>query len=275
MTEKEFFAFSKLIYSECGIKMPPTKKTMLKTRLMKRLRSLGMDSFSCYYEYVSSPNGRSEELWSLIDVVSTNKTDFFREPSHFDYLVQNALPALLETHGPGNLKRIRIWSAGCSSGEEPYTLAIVMSEYSQKIRGLKFSILSTDISTKVLDKAVVGIYEHEKVLPIPMALKKKYLMRSKDKNKDFVRFTPEIRSLIKFRRLNLMENDFQIREPMQIIFCRNVIIYFDRPTQEAVLSRICRHLIPGGYLFVGHSETLSGLNLPLVPLSNTVYRKSV
>lgn len=274
MSAREFHDFSSLIYTECGIKMPPAKKTMLTARLTKRLRSLGLDSFGQYYAYVCSPNGRSEELRSLIDVVSTNKTDFFREPAHFDYLVQMALPELMGAFKSGFRKKLRLWSAGCSTGEEPYTLAIVLSESAEKYRGLNFSILSTDISTKVLKKAALGIYEQEKVEPVPMSLRKKYFMKSKDKNKRLVRIMPEIRSLLEFRRLNFMQNDFQIREPMHVIFCRNVIIYFDRPTQEAVLYRLCRYLIPGGYMFTGHSETLNGLDLPLVPVANTVYRKS-
>ncbi|MCP4108461.1 MAG: protein-glutamate O-methyltransferase [Desulfobacteraceae bacterium] len=270
MSAKTFSRFSAFIKTEIGINMPDAKKTMLQARLQKRLRKLGIKTFEEYYDYVFSPAGVEKELANMIDVITTNKTDFFREPQHFDYLVQTVLPELISTRGMK--KKAMVWSAGCSSGEEVYTLAMVLSEFSYKFPGFQYSILGTDISTKVLKEAVVGIYDHEKVEPVPLTLRKKYLLRSKDKEKQLVRIAPELRSLVSFRRVNFMENDLGIREAVDIIFCRNVLIYFDRPTQEKVLNRLCRYLKPGGYMFMGHSETLSGLNVSLIPACSTVYK---
>jgi len=276
MSEKDFRRLSEFIYQECGIHLPPSKKTMVEGRLRKRLRTLGMTSFRQYCDYLFSPEGMATENIPMINVVTTNKTDFFREPEHFDHLVETVIPSLIQMYGLGITRELKVWSAACSSGEEPYTLAMVLSDFGEKWTGFRFSILATDISTSVLDKAMLGIYEHDRVNPIPLPLRKKYLMRNKDRKKELVRIVPELRALVKFRRLNLMDENFGIREPMAVIFCRNVIIYFDKQTQERLLNRLCDHLIPGGYLFMGHSETLHGLNVPLVHPAKgmtTIYRR--
>lgn len=273
MSSKDFSRLSEVIYRECGIKMSEGKKVMLEARLRRRLRDLCMQSFAEYCDYVLSPRGIENELFLMINEVTTNKTDFFREPRHFEYLVNTALPQVMRVDGAGTRRSLNIWSAGCSTGEEPYTLAMVLSAFAEQYGSLKFMILATDISTKVLQKATRAIYEMKAVEPVPAAMKKKYLLRSKDRNRDLVRIAPELRALVRFRRLNFMEGDFGMREPMDIIFCRNVIIYFDRPTQERLLNRFCEHLLPGGYLFMGHSETLNGLDVPLTPVGSTVYRK--
>jgi len=212
-----------------------------------------------------------EEIVPLIDVVTTNKTDFFREPGHFDFLVEKALPDL--TSRGGNGKPLLVWSAGCSTGEEPYTLAMVMSEYAQSHPGFRFRILATDISTDVLAKAEMGVYSKEVVSPVPAALKRKYLMGSRDPGSSRVRVVPELRRLVEFRRLNFMDADYGLSERADAIFCRNVIIYFDRPTQERVLQRLSRHLVPNGYMFVGHAETLHDMDLPLAPVAPALYRR--
>jgi chemotaxis protein methyltransferase CheR len=203
-------------------------------------------------------------------MVTTNKTDFFREPDHFDYLTRTVLPDWCLRHEGA---RLNIWSAGCSSGEEPYTLAMVLSEYAVSHPGFDFRILATDISTRVLEKAKAAIYPEALVEPVPMNLKKKYLLRSKDRSSGMVRIVPELREKVRFRRLNFMDQDFGMRDQLDIIFCRNVIIYFDRPTQEKLLQRFHRQMKPGAFIFMGHSETLSGLNVPLTSVYPTVYRK--
>jgi chemotaxis protein methyltransferase CheR len=270
MTEKDFRLFSKLIEGVCGIKMPDVKKHMLESRLRKRLRSLDMHSFRDYYDFLTSAEGRRIEMVPMIDAVTTNKTDFFREPAHFTYLTEKVLPELLGTRASN---RVKIWSAGCSSGEEPYTLAMVLSEYARNRERFTFSILATDICTSVLETAHRGIYEEEKIAPVPHDMRKRYLLRSKDRNRGVVRMAPEMRTLITFRRLNFLDNGYGIPDLMQIIFCRNVLIYFDRPTQERVINNFCSHLQPGGHLFLGHSETINGLNVPLVQVNSTIYRK--
>lgn len=268
--DREFKRFSEFIETQCGIRMPASKKTMLEARLQKRLRSLGMDSFRAYCDFLLSPEGIKNELIPMIDVVTTNKTDFFREPAHFDFLNKNIL---VKIGVSGISRKLRVWSAGCSSGEEPYTLAMVLHDFAEKCYGFDFSILATDICTTVLEKAALGVYQIEDVDPVPLELKRKYLLKSRDKSKGIVRIAPELRRLVKFRRLNFMDDDFGISEPMDIIFCRNVIIYFDRRTQEKLLNKFCRHMAPGGYLFLGHSETLNGLDVPLVQVYSTVYKK--
>lgn len=271
MSHGEFAHFSEFIYGECGIKMPPSKKTMLEARLQKRLRRLGIGSFSDYAHYLASREGIENELVHLIDVVTTNKTDFFREPAHFEFLTDSVIPTLT-ADGALSHRGFRVWSAGCSSGEEPYTMAMVLAEYGSQHHGFSFGILATDICTTVLETAHMAVYEEEKVEPVPLAMKRKYLLRGKGDHKGLVRIAPEFRGLVKFRRLNFMDDNFGMRESFDVIFCRNVIIYFDRVTQERLINKFCRHLVPGGYLFMGHSETLNGLDVPLVQVASTVYR---
>lgn len=271
--DREFQRFSSLIYESVGIKMPPAKKTMLEARLQKRLKAIGIPSFEKYGDYVFSPEGRASELVHLIDVVTTNKTDFFREPAHFEFLVKTAIPSIL--HGRVDLTRepLRIWSAGCSTGEEPYTLAMVLSEFADGRPEFRAAITASDICTQVLQTAKTAIYPEDRTDPIPLNLKKKYLLRSRERSKSLVRIAPGLRSLVSFRRINFMDDDFGIAEKMDIIFCRNVVIYFDKPTQLILMRKFHRQLRPGGYLFIGHSETLSGLDVDFKPVASTVYRK--
>jgi chemotaxis protein methyltransferase CheR len=276
MTTQDFERLSHFIYGHCGIKMPPVKRTMLESRLQKRLRLLGVPSFRDYCDLLfKSPDG-SSELVHMIDAVTTNKTDFFREPVHFSFLSETVLPEFMQ----GGDSRMRVpftvWSSACSSGEEPYTLALVMSEFERQNPGFKFTIMATDISTKVLDKANAGIYEENQISMIPLLLKQRYFLRSKDRTKSQVRVVSELRSSIAFQRLNLMDEKYTLREgSLDAIFCRNVIIYFDRRTQGALLDRLCRYIKRDGYLFLGHSETIHGFDLPLVRMSSTIYRKVV
>jgi chemotaxis protein methyltransferase CheR len=271
LSEKDFIRLKHFIYEECGIKITAAKRTMIEARLQKRLRALGLATFSRYCDYLFSPQGMADELVHMIDVITTNKTDFFREPIHFSYLTDKALQAILTRSG--TKRTVTVWSAGCSSGEEAYTLAIVLQEFAD-YHDLDFTILASDISTRMLEKARLAIYDEERVAPIPAALRKKYLLRSKDREKGIYRIVPELRERVKFRRVNFMEGDLWFKEPIDVIFCRNVIIYFDKPTQEKLLNKLCRCLSVNGYLFLGHSETLLGMNLPLVQVAPTVYRKA-
>ncbi|MHB8907581.1 MAG: CheR family methyltransferase [Syntrophales bacterium] len=275
LSREDFLRLSAFIHAECGIKITEGKKVMLEARFQKRLRILGMKTFNDYCAYLFSPEGMEHELYHMIDTVTTNKTDFFREPSHFELLVNTVLPAIIASPKPGARKKLSIWSAGCSTGEEPYTLAMVVNEFVQRYPDPDFTwfILATDISTKVLEKARQAVFDRDRVIPVPDSLKRKYLLKSKDRNKGLVRIVPELRQVVDFRRLNFMDDDFGFREKIDIIFCRNVIIYFDRSTQARLLNKFCRQMVPGGYLFMGHSETLHGLDVPLVQVAPTVYRK--
>jgi chemotaxis protein methyltransferase CheR len=274
LSRQDFERLSRFISEHCGIKMPPAKKTLLESRLQKRLRTVGTPSFREYCDYLfENPDGMSE-LVHMIDAVTTNKTDFFREPVHFTFLSETVLPEFVRNQGIAGDQRFAVWSAGCSSGEEPYTLAIVLSEFAAHNPGFQFTIMATDISTKVLDKARNGIYDEDQIAMIPYALKQKYFMRSKDREKNLVRVVPALRSLIRFQRLNLMDERFPVPEAsLDAIFCRNVMIYFERNTQNKLLGRLCRYLKTGEHLFLGHSETVHGFELPLLRIASTIYRK--
>ncbi|WP_462325046.1 CheR family methyltransferase [Desulfoplanes sp.] len=271
MSSKDFDQFSQLIQDQCGIKMPPNKKIMLEARLKKRLRALGYHEYTDYRNFVFTEKGREEELCHLIDVVTTNTTEFFRQPDHFKAL-NNGILERCHASAQSN-KPLKVWSAGCSIGAEPYTLAIVLQEFAAAHSGFDYSILATDISGRVLKTAAKAVYATNQVKGIPDQLKRKYLLRSKDTVKDLVRIGPELRQKVRFGYLNFMEN-FALRETMDIVFCRNVIIYFNRQTQGMILQKICNHIRPGGYLFMGHSESLVGQNLPVVQIAPHIYQKS-
>lgn len=270
MGDKDYRRFSEFIHAECGIKLPLSKKTMVEARLQKRLRMLGLATFREYNDFIFSPSGLAEELPHLIDAITTNTTEFFRESKHFEIMLQTVLPHWVGLNGLAH--PLRIWSAGCSSGEEPYTLAMVLSEFAEKNAGFRFVVTATDISSQVLEKARRAIYPEDRVAGMTYDLKRKYLLRSKDRVKKLVRIVPDLRRLVHFSRLNFME-EFSFKDPMDIIFCRNVMIYFDRSTQETLLNKFCRQLRKDGHLFIGHSESLTGMDLPLRQVSPTVYRR--
>lgn len=274
MKDKVFQQFSAFIYDQVGIQLPPSKKTMLEARLQKRLKTHDIATFEEYGEFVFSPQGLQSELVHLIDVVTTNKTDFFREPGHFDFLTQTALPAILNKRDKSPAHPVRIWSAGCSSGEEPYTLAMVVADYAAEQHGCRFSILASDISTRILETARKAIYPEERTDDIATHIKKRYLLRSRDRQRGLIRICPELRAMITFKRINFMDNDFGLSEKMDIIFCRNVVIYFDKETQQNLMQKFHRQLRPGGYLFLGHSETLNGIDVDFKAVGSTVYQKS-
>jgi chemotaxis protein methyltransferase CheR len=276
LSDTDFKLFSVFIYNQCGIKLPDIKKTMLSVRLAKRLRVLKMTSYRKYYEYVKSDKGRKEELTHMINEVTTNKTNFFREAKHFDILTEKIVPDLINIRPDIRYKSLYIWSAGCSTGEEPYTIAMVMEELIQKQMRLNYSILCTDISTRVLQKASKGIYDDLQLEGIPKYYLRKYTMRGKGKNQGKNRIIPELRDRLTFRQINLNEGThFGIKTKMDIIFCRNVIIYFDRDTQKRLFEKYYRQLYPGGYLFIGHSETLHGIFDKFIPVDVSVYRKPI
>lgn len=275
LSKSDFSRLSGFIYDQCGIKMPDSKKIMVEARLKKRLRELEMNSYSEYCNFLFSNNGSQAEITQMVDVITTNKTDFFREPKQFEFIKDRALNELISLDGAGTQRPLKVWSAGCSTGEEPYTLSIVLNEYAQQYSRYSFNILATDISTRVLEKAATGIYEVEKTSPIAHNLMQKYFLRSKNKEKKLVRVIPELRKAINFQWLNFMDDDFGINEKFDLIFCRNVIIYFDKPTQDRLIEKLIRYLRPGGYFFLGHSESIFNTNLPLVQMAASTYRKNL
>jgi chemotaxis protein methyltransferase CheR len=269
LADNDFNRLKAFIESSCGIKLSENKKSMVEGRLRKRIKALGMPGYSEYVDFVFNGAKDSVEQTYLINVITTNKTDFFRENNHFELMTSRILPQLSSKKGLGTLKPLNVWSCASSTGEEPYTIAMVLAEFFGL--GGKYRILATDINTTVLSAAQKAIYTEDKARDIPLALKKKYLMRSKDPQERLVRFRPEIRNKVKFSRLNLKAPSYMIAEPVDIIFCRNVLIYFDVKTQEEMLRKMCGYLNPGGFLFMGHSESIHGMDLPVKNYAPTVY----
>lgn len=265
ISQRNFDRLARLITAELGIRMPDSKISMIQSRLVRRVRELGLESLDGYCEHLFASDASDAERVRFFNAVTTNKTDFFREPQHFGYLTQRVLPHFSD-------RRIAVWSAACASGEEPYTLAMVLSEYAAACPLFDFRILATDISTDVLRIATEGIYSRQQIGPVPPELRRKYLLRARDQG-GLVRISPALRRTVCFHRLNLMDADYGVRDMFDVIFCRNVLIYFDRCVQEAVVGKLCRNLNPGGYLFAGHSESLSGLDLPLISAGSSCYRK--
>lgn len=268
LSPHKFGKLATLIYDETGIKMPRTKTTMLEGRLQRRLRDTGMATLDQYCDHIFDGRADPGELVHLINAVTTNKTDFFREPGHFDYMTKTALPTIAAT----GQRRIRAWSAACSTGAEPYTMAMVLDQFAQN-GGPDYGILATDIDTAVLETARRGIFPAEQLQPVPSTLRQRYVATPLDRKSRDVRIVPSLRSSIGFARLNLMDASYPVGEPMDIIFCRNVLIYFDKETQEKVVRRLCDCLRPGGYLFLGHSESIAGMVLPVTTVSYTVFMK--
>nr|WP_320193340.1 CheR family methyltransferase [uncultured Desulfobacter sp.] len=270
----DFRRLGNYIHTELGIKMPDAKRGMVESRLRKRLNALNLSSYEAYCAYLFSPRGQKDELPFFINQITTNKTDFFRESKQFIFLERTALPELLSSAPIGESKKMYIWSAACSRGHEPYSLAMVLSEYARQHKNMDFCILGSDVSTEVLNVAQKAVYAHEEIEPVPMALRKKYLMRSKDRSKNMVRIVPQLRSKVRLLRLNLMDKRYAGIEQMDIIFCRNVMIYFEKQIQYQILHRLLTHLKPGGFLFMGHSEVIQHAELPLKSIQTTIYQKS-
>lgn len=273
LSDQDLRRVAHFIGAEVGIQLPPAKRSLVEGRLRKRMRRLGFGSYREYLDFaLEAPEGAGERI-HLVDVITTNKTDFFRESQHFRYLVENALPELEQLRPASRRQELAVWSAGCASGEEPYTLAMVLCEAAEHRPDLRFSILATDISARAIATAQRAVYPEARIAPVPMALRHKYLLRSRDGRDGLVRMSPELRQRVRFGRLNLMAREFGLHQRMDIIFCRNVMIYFNSPIRAALVARFEAQLAPGGYLFVGHSESLSGLDIGLRRRSAAVYRK--
>ncbi len=269
LSDKDFTKLSLFINKETGIKMHEGKRVMLQNRLYKRLKNLKIGTFKDYCDYLFSSKGLTE-IGNMIDVICTNKTSFFREIHHFEFITNYILP-LFVNH---NIKFIKVWNAGCSSGEEAYTTAMIIQSFIDTIKqSFDYQILATDISTIMLEKAVKAIYCQERIVEIPKELRTRYLLKSINKEKPTVCIIPEIRRKVIFRRLNLMDNAYNIKDKFDIIFCRNVLIYFDKQIQEKVIQKLCQYLKPGGYFFIGHSESLFSMDLPLVHIKPTIFQK--
>jgi chemotaxis protein methyltransferase CheR len=251
LTRPQFEKISGWVYSSTGIKLGEGKEGLVKSRLLKRLRLLNLEDFNCYVEFVEN-DSTGREITAMIDVLTTNKTSFFRESQHFEFLRDCILQDLLASH-----RRIRIWSAGCSSGEEPYSIAILLREAVPEIDRRDIRILATDINTSILARAREGVYEQDAVHDIPSLLLQKYFTLTSCKPTRLYSINNCVRDLVRLAQLNLMD-EWPMRGPFEVIFCRNVMIYFDKPTQRCLVQRFWKILELGGHLFVGHSESLTG-----------------
>ena len=270
LSDRHFRSIAQLIEGQVGIKLPAGKRLMLEGRLHKRVRALNYSGVNEYVETLFEADTFDSELTHLIDAVTTNKTDFFREPAHFSFMRETAVPSLLKPHGRSELK---IWSAASSAGMEAYTAAIVLDDMTRTGSRFAFRVLGTDISTAMLQLARAAIYPREAIAPVPPALAKRYFLRSRDPLRDEVRVAPELRRLTHFMRMNLMDTNYPVDRDVDIIFCRNVLIYFERDTQRKVVEQLCSHLRPGGYLMVGHSESMVHSVVPgLKQVQPTVFR---
>lgn len=273
LSQRDFEKVALYVNGHAGIRLPPVKKAMVEGRLRRRVRALGFADFHSYCAFLFEENGLSSEGNFIIDAITTNKTDFFREPEHFRFLAEEVLPEMVRGQQVGFAEPLHMWSAAASIGAEAYSLAMVTADFGQKHRGFRFSVLATDICSEVLERAVVAIYPEEMIAPVPMGMRQRYLLRSRDRSLAEVRIVPELRQRVQFARQNLNDQTYAIPRNMHVVFCRNVLIYFDKVMQGAVLSRICECLLPGGYLFIGHSETVTGLSLPLRQVAPTIFRR--
>jgi chemotaxis protein methyltransferase CheR len=255
LNDVEFRNFANLIYSESGIFLKETKITLLSNRLRKRLKALNLDSFSDYYDYINALSDRSKEIEALIDVVSTNETYFYRNERQFDALTKHCIPVLAEKKKLA--KRLRIWSAGCSTGEEPYTIAICVLENSHYFRDWKVEIIATDIAPSVLEFANEGWYSGRRIEKVPKDLLQKYFIQDKENPEMFI-VAESVKKIVNFSYLNLFKSPYP--RDIDIIFCRNVMIYFDREHQRKLIEGFHKVLLIDGYLFIGHSETLHSIS---------------
>ncbi len=261
----------RFIKSYSGINITSSKHSMLEGRLRRRMRAVGIANVNDYCTFVFDQSGPQAEAETgrLSDAVTTNKTDFFREPAHFDFLCRTILPEIAAS----GQRHIKVWSAACSIGAEPYTLAMLLDDFCRRRMGMSYSILATDICIESLEKALTGRFPESMIEPVPMELRMQYVMRSADVKNAEVRMSPRIRSNIAFARLNLMDERYPVPRDFDAIFLRNVLIYFDKPTQTKVPAKLSEHLRPGGYLILGHSESGSGHGLPMNFVANTIFQR--
>jgi chemotaxis protein methyltransferase CheR len=272
LSDGEFRKLREFIYAHTGIALSEHKRALVYARLAKRLRHHRFECFADYYTLLTQNDPEGDELVEMINCITTNKTDFFREPHHFRFLAERVFPEL-RGKTPGSTKRVRFWSAGTSSGEEAYTIAMTVREAFPTSESWDIRILATDIDTRVLAHAENGEYTAEQAARIPADLLHRYFYQGEGDNVGRVQAKQALKDLIGFRRLNFMDDPWPMRGPFDAIFCRNVIIYFDRPTQRRLIERFTQLLRPGGYLFLGHSESLIEGGLGLQHMSQSVYQK--
>jgi chemotaxis protein methyltransferase CheR len=271
INDREFKLFQNLIENQAGIFLTPAKTALVEARLGKRIRELGLISFSDYYAHlIEDRSGR--ELITMLDRITTNETQFFREGRQFEFLSQLLVHDWTAQAEAGFRDRhVRVWSAGCATGEEPYSLAMVLWHHFPPWAGWEIEILATDISTRALDRAEQGIWPMEKAKDIPPEYLKRFMLKGTGKQDGKMKAGAEIRSIIRFERLNLNEETYPVTSRFDLILCRNVLIYFEAARRAKVVDRLLEHLAPAGFFFVGHAERLNGLTSKVVSILPTIY----
>lgn len=266
--------FSGLIFEKTGIRLPPGKRLMIEGRLKRRVIHLGLRDTEDYFAHIFDKGGLAEELPELIDLMTTNKTDFFREPAHFTLLAQRVVPERVARARPGLPVRMKFWSAASSTGAEAYTAAMVLAECARQSARFDFAILGTDISRRVLEQARRAVYRAEELAPVPMELRRRYLLSgTTPEGLPAGRIVPELRTKVRFAGLNLMDESYPVDTGLDVIFLRNVLIYFSAEDQQRVITRMVTHLCEGGYLFVGHSESMLVRDPRMHQVAPAAYRK--
>ena len=272
LSDSEFAELVKIIYDKTRIQMSNHKRALVTSRLSKRLRALHMDSFREYIEFVK--NAKDEELTNFVNAVTTNKTDFFRENKHFEYMKSTFLPDWEKNFKAGKVKNLRIWSAACSTGEEPYTIQMTLHEYfSSNYDKYDIKVLASDIDTNVLAHGRAGIYREESVEPIQDNILRKYFLKGAGDKEGLYKVKDILKKNLFFRQLNFKDEDFDIHTQFDLIFCRNVIIYFDKDFQKELFNKFYRYLKDDSLVFIGHSETLFGVSDKFKYVASNIYKK--
>ncbi len=274
LTPREFKKFRDIIYYKTGVNLGEQKRDLVLSRLTKRLRILNIKTFEEYYHYISH-DGNSSEITAMINRITTNVTSFFRENHHFHVLRDIVIPQLMEKGAASGRRKVRIWSAGCSTGQEPYSIAITLADAFRGHVGWDIKILATDLDTEVLSKGENGVYSKEVVDKVPQEQMRRFFKKGLGENKGLYQVTSNIRDMVVFRQLNLTMERFPIRGPLDAIFCRNVIIYFDKKMKEKLIRTFNGLLGNNGYLFMGHSESLIAMKEEFNYIHNTVYQKNI
>lgn len=272
LSQRDFERIAAIVTQHTGIKLPPAKRVMLEGRVAKRARLAGFQRMSDYCAHLSEPGALHSEIPHLIDVATTNKTDFFREPRHFEFIAEQAVPEALRAHG-GDRPTLKFWSAASSNGAEAYTLAMVLAECARQPHGFDYTILGTDISRPMIAAAQRAVYPVDMVQPVPRMMRTRYVMEGRDgPTQHQVRIVPELRRTARFEQLNLMNASYSFDRDFDLILLRNVLIYFEKEDQHAVVRRLAKHVRPGGYLLLGHSEAMIGAELGLPQVAAATFR---
>ncbi|MDR3708557.1 MAG: protein-glutamate O-methyltransferase CheR [Capsulimonadaceae bacterium] len=278
LADREFESLRTLVYDLTGITLAENKRTMLEARLSRRVRTLGLPDFAAYCKLIDAQMPDGAEIRNMINAVTTNKTEFFRERHHFEFVKTNVLPKMSSTAALGlGARKLRVWHAGCSTGQEPYSLAMVISDFQALGPGWDVKLLASDIDTNVLQLARDGVYRADDISSVPPDFLRRHFLRGKGENDGKYLVKPALREMIAFRHINLLDDPWPLKPTsyFDIVFCRNVVIYFDKTTQRRLFQRFASRLNPGGYLFIGHSETLHGISEAFIPIGGTIYQKPV